>query len=84
LIYQYAAADAKVKEFTEKKQLAENLLKNMLGENEIGDVGFHAVSWKSQSRTQLDSSAIKANHPRIFKKYARTSTHRRFTIKAAT
>jgi predicted phage-related endonuclease len=73
----------KAKEFLEQKQLAENLLKNMLGENEIGDIGIHAVLWKSQSRTQLDSSAIKANHPRIFKKYSRKSTHRRFSIKAA-
>jgi putative phage-type endonuclease len=54
LIYQYAAADAKVCEFSEQKQLAENLLKNMLGENEIGDIGFHAVSWKSQSREQKE------------------------------
>jgi putative phage-type endonuclease len=83
LIYQYAVANEKVKEFTEQRQLAENLLKEMLGENEIGDIGLHAVTWKSQSREQLDSKAIKVHHPRIYKKFARKSIYRRFAIKSA-
>jgi len=50
LIEQYKAADEKVKQYAEQKQLAENLLKEMLGDCEAGVVGSHSVIWASRGR----------------------------------
>ena len=50
LIQDYITFSGKVKEFTELKQLAENQLKQMLGENEIGETQTHIVQWKTNKR----------------------------------
>jgi len=50
LIEQYKEADEKVKQFTEQKQLAENRLKEMLGDCEAGIAGNHSVIWASRGR----------------------------------
>jgi putative phage-type endonuclease len=83
LIQQYDAACAEINKFTEQKQEAENLLKQMLGENEVGTAGERVVTWKSISSERLDSKTLKAEHPVLFKKYANQTTYRRFSIKAA-
>lgn len=75
-------------EFTEKagkeqKQLAENLLKQMLGENEIGASGDRVISWKSYLAERLDSKTLKAEHPTLYKKYANTTSYRRFAVRTA-
>ncbi len=68
---------------TERKQEAENLLKEMMGENEVGTVGERIITWKSVSQERLDSRTLKAEHPALYKKYANQTTYRRFSIKAA-
>ena len=45
---------------TEKKQKAENLLKEMMGENEVGTAGGRVVTWKSMAQERLDSKTLKA------------------------
>jgi putative phage-type endonuclease len=48
-----------------------------LGEHEVGQVdGTTVVTWKSQTRTSLDTKAIKAEHPEIVEAYSKTSTTR--------
>jgi putative phage-type endonuclease len=81
LIKQHSEASEKIKEYTEQKNHAENLLKEMLGENEAGDVGGHAVAWKSVSKETLDTKTFKAEHPKLFQKYSAKSSYRRFSIK---
>ncbi len=83
LILEYNAACKKLNEITEEKQLAENLLKRMLGENEVGVIGKNVVSWKSVSQERLDSKTLKSEHPQLYKKYANTTTYRRFCVKSA-
>ncbi len=83
LIAEYAAASEQVKAITEQKQKAENLLKAMLGDNEIGTTADHIVTWKSVSQERLDSKTLKTEHPTLFKKYANKTSYRRFSIKAA-
>lgn len=83
LLRQYDEACERLEVITEQKQLAENLLKEMLGENEIGTVGDRVITWKSTSRESLDSKTLKAEHPALYKKYANKTTYRRFSIKAA-
>lgn len=83
LIEQYSEACEKLTELTEQKQLAENRLKEMLGENEVGVIGGNIVSWKGVSQERVDSKTLKAEHPTLYKKYANSTSYRRFSIKSA-
>lgn len=83
LIRQYEAASENVNQYTEQKQEAENLLKQMLGDSEIGTAKDWAITWKSVSQERLDSKTLKAEHPVLYKKYANQTSYRRFSIKAA-
>ena len=81
LIENYNSACEKLTAITEEKQLAENRLKELLGENETGIIGTSVVAWKSVSQERLDSKTLKAEHPALYKKYANTTSYRKFTIK---
>jgi predicted phage-related endonuclease len=83
LIQQYEAACENGDQYIEQKQEAENLLKQMLGEHEAGTAGGRIITWKSISQERLDSKTLKAEHPILYKKYANTTSYRRFSIKAA-
>ena len=81
--------DSECKTVTEKvvkelkrKQKAENLLKEMLGDNEIGTSGNRIISWKSVYQERLDTKALKAKHPELFKEYANRISFRKFSVKA--
>ena len=83
LLAQYDDACEQLEAVTEQKQRAENLLKEMMGDNEVGTAGDRIVTWKSTSRESLDSKTLKAEHPALYKKYANKTSYRRFTVKAA-
>ncbi|NBH78847.1 hypothetical protein D3Z52_11815 [Clostridiaceae bacterium] len=83
LLHQYDTACEQLETFTEQKQEAENLLKQMLGENEVGTVGSRIITWKNVAQERLDSKTLKAEHPTLYKKYANKTSYRRFTIKKA-
>lgn len=83
LLAQYDEACAELEIVAEKKQQAENLLKEMMGENEVGTAGDRIVTWKSVSQERLDSKTLKVEHPTLYKKYANKTSYRRFTVKAA-
>lgn len=83
LLRQYDEACEQLGAVTEQKQQAENLLKELMGENEIGTAGGRIVTWKTVSQERLDSTTLKAEHPALYKKYANKTSFRRFSIKAA-
>lgn len=83
LLRQYDEACEQLETITEQKQFAENLLKEMLGENEIGTAGNRIITWKAIEQERLDSKTLKAEHPALYKKYANKTTFRRFTVKTA-
>ena len=83
LLAQYDEACEQLEIVTERKQKAENLLKEMLGDNEVGTAGGRIVTWKSVSQERLDGKTLKAEHPILCKKYTNTTSYRRFSIKAA-
>ena len=83
LLSQYDEACEELEAVTERKQKAENLLKEMMGDNEVGTVGDRIVTWKSVSQERFDSKTLKAEHPTLCKKYINKTSYRRFTIKAA-
>ena len=83
LLAQYDEACEELEAVTERKQKAENLLKQMMGDNEVGTAGDRVITWKSVSQERLDSKTLKAEHPALCKKYTNKTSYRRFTVKAA-
>ena len=82
LLEQYDTACEQLTIATEKKQYAENLLKEMMGSNEIGTAGDWIITWKSIVQERLDSKTLKAEHPILCQKYTTKTSYRRFTVKA--
>ena len=83
LLAQYDDACVELEAVTERKQKAENLLKEMMGDNEVGTTAGRIITWKSVAQERLDSKTLKAEHPALCKKYTNKTSYRRFTIKAA-
>ena len=83
LLLQYDSACERLETITELKQEAENQLKQMMGDHEVGAIGDRIITWKSVSQERLDSKTLKAEHPTLYQKYANKISYRRFTIKAA-
>ena len=83
LLAQYDEACEELEAVTERKQKAENMLKQMMGDNEVGTAGDRVITWKSVSQERLDSKTLKAEHPALCKKYTNKTSYRRFTVKAA-
>lgn len=83
LLLRYDEACEQLETIKEQKQEAENRLKEMLGQNEVGVAGDRIVTWKTVSQERLDSRTLKAEHPTLYNKYANKSTYRRFSVKAA-
>jgi predicted phage-related endonuclease len=82
LIKQYDTACEQVNKYDEQKTEAENLLKQMMGDNEIGNAGERFITWKSVTQERLDSKTLKAEHPVLYKRYANQTSYRRFSVKA--
>ena len=83
LLAQYDEACEQLEIVTERKQQAENLLKEMMGTNEVGTAGDRIVTWKSVSQERLDSKTLKVEHPTLCKKYTNKTSYRRFAVKTA-
>ena len=81
LLSQYDEACSQLEVITAQKQRVENLLKEMMGEHELGIVGGRIVTWKSISQERLDSRTLKAEHPALYQKYVNKSFYRRFAVK---
>lgn len=84
LIHQINIANEQIDIYAEQKREAENMLKQMLGDNETASIGDWLVTWKSMTQERLDSKTLKAEHPTLYKKYASATSYRRFSIKATT
>jgi len=83
LITQYETARQKAERYTEQKQRAENLLKQMLGDSAAGVIGNKVIGWTNVSQERFDSKAFKSENSDLYKQYTNQSSHRRFTVKQA-
>lgn len=80
-VSQRDAANDAIKAATEYKEEAENRLKVLMGENEIGRFRDIKVTWKNVTSNRIDSKKLKAEKPDIFAEYSKESSSRRFEIK---
>jgi predicted phage-related endonuclease len=67
---------------TEQKQI-EQEIKLFMKDHELAVNGRYRVSWSNVETTRLDSKRIKQEQPGVYADYARTTSSRRFTVKAA-
>ena len=77
----YLEATALEDEAKEKKQLASNNLKEIMGDYNVATCQGHTVSWKPISSERFDSKTFKEEQPELYSKYTKTSTSRRFSVK---
>lgn len=76
-----AAIDEQIKVLNAEKKAAQAIIQEEMGECSRGNAGGYHITWKAQSRTTLDSKAIKAEMPEVWERYARTSETRVFKYK---
>jgi len=69
LIRQYSEADEQLDALTTQKQQATNLLKQMLGENEIGVIGDDSIKWLTITQERFNSKLLQTEQPEIYAKY---------------
>lgn len=65
---------------TDEKTTIENLVKQTLGEASKGENEGYKVTWKNYTSTRFDTTALKADLPEVYAKYAKTSAARRFLV----
>ena len=76
----YIEASADEDSAKARKNEAANHIKEIMGDYDRATCNGHTISWKPVTSERLDSKALKAAEPEIFKKYTKASTNRRFTV----
>ena len=80
-INQYKTADVKEKEAKSAKAEAGNIIKSLLGENEIGIVGEFKVTWgMRKGRITFNTKAFQEDYPELYKQYLVTGEDTRSTF----
>ena len=69
-----------IKDLKDIQSEHENRIKEAMGENAVGLADGWKISWKEQSRTTVDSKALKTKHPEIYDECTKTSTSRVFRL----
>lgn len=83
LIEQYQQAQKKEKEYKDMVSECRNKIAALMGESNEAVLNGYTITYKSQSKTSLDSKALKADMPEIYDRYKKTTTSRVLRIKEA-
>lgn len=81
-IQAYLDTKSAIKALEQQKEQYEQMLKESLGENELGAAGAYLVKWKPQQRSTFQAKAFAKDHPEIdLSGYYKKSQFRKFEIK---
>lgn len=69
------------KELDKQLKGHQNQLKELLGENEFGEVSEYKASWKKQNRESFDAKRFKEEYPELYEQYKKSSTTRTLNVK---
>ena len=69
-----------IKDLDSEKKAIEQFIQNEMKEYEVAYIGDRKITWKSQSRSSLDSKRLKKEHPEIAEKFMKTTISRVFRI----
>lgn len=81
LIEDYIAAAELAKEYEEKKTAIQGLICSKLGTAEVGIGENYGCSWKSQSKTSVDTKKLEAEYPEVYAQVKKVSEYRVFRKK---
>lgn len=81
IIKGYRQAKAKEKEYKELAEKYKNRFAALIGENETAELNGFTVTYKKQSKSNVDSKKLKAEMPEIYEKYLNVTTSRVLRIK---
>lgn len=82
LLRQYQEAKAEEAAAGRRRQEAENRIKALLGDAEVGLIaGEPAVIWKTIRSQRIDTKRLRSERPDIYQMYAAESVSRRFSVK---
>ena len=69
-----------IKELDIEKKTIEQYIQMQMKEYEIAYLGERKITWKKQTRTSIDTTRLKKQHPEIVKEFMKTTTSRVFRI----
>jgi len=82
LIEERAQAKALLETYEAQVREAESKIMTALGQAEFGTIaGKSVVTWKAQSRSSIDSKALKETHPEIAEQFTKSSSFRVLRVK---
>lgn len=76
----YIELTAAAKELDALIKLQQQIIKAEMGDHQTAYDGERKVTWKTQTRTTLDTKAIKAEQPELFEAYSKTTESRVFRV----
>jgi putative phage-type endonuclease len=77
LIAERAALKAEIDARAERVKALESAIMRVMEDAEVATInGEKVVTWKAQTRTSLDTTKLKKEHPEIAEQYAKTSSFR--------
>lgn len=76
----YEQVSKQIKELEDVKASLGNQLKQHLGENEVGIIDDHSVSWKAVSRMGVDAKRLKEEQPEVYSAYLKDSSYRKLQV----
>lgn len=74
---------ALMKQLEQEQKQIEQEIKLFMGENETACSDSYRVTWANIDTTRLDTEKIRAERPDIYHDFGKTTSYRKFTIKAA-
>lgn len=70
-----------IKALDNEKKVIEQEIQSQMGDCEVARIGERKATWKSQSRSSIDSKKLKSELPDIAAQYIKVSSFRKFSIK---
>lgn len=84
IVRNYVDLKTQIKRLEHEKEKCEQMLKEDLGDCEVGVCGNYRITWRSQSRKTFDTKKFEADHPEMdLSSYYRNTNYRVFGIKEA-
>lgn len=84
IVRNYVDLKTQIKRLEHEKEKCEQMLKEDLGDCEVGVCGNYRITWRSQSRKTFDTKKFAADHPEMdLSSYYRNTNYRVFGIKEA-
>lgn len=77
---EYEKISQQIKELETAKNAVGNQLKSYLKEAEVGTVGDRKITWKSISKSTVDTKRLKSEQPDIYTSYLTQSQYRRLSV----